>query len=758
MKNINTRIVGTIIYGYRRWLPIVIAASIYAFFAWRNRDFAIDDGMIYLRYISNFVHGYGLVYNPGVKFNGLTAPGYTLPLAFLAFVTHNPKLSVWLICTVTGFFGSMAWYGVFRTAFLQLKIPSTASAVYAYVSFLLSLTLPFFFLTYGMETTLFVFVSGLLVKAYLDERFFAVAFLAGWLACIRLEGGALLLGMLVHQLAFRRMLPPHIPRLLALFLTVPIFIFGFNFIYYGTLFSGTGMAKLWQGQTGLWGAHSFLHPPPFIYTFVFGDSKFTVIGLCVLALIGLVALWRSAVGVIIVIYLAVYTSVFVLLNIPNYHWYYYPYFSALPFLAVYGSAYLTAGARRAFRRGFGVLIALVAIAPLCTSAYYSVRYDTHPSPPDATYISIGKWIRIHTPPTSKIALPEIGFVGYYSDRYIIDTLGLVNRYNASEVHRMMFDGWLAHYRPDYILVHTPAWWPLEYGLYAAAARYGVSEVCDFNFPPYRLFKVGGEPGTGATCEGQRWLSIGSHPSPRITKIASGVAGQIGQVQVVGNVVRAQFHVDSQLPALAGFTIHSRDAYGMAAPERLPIEPTGNGELPTPIPTSWKLVAFFPNQAAAQKWGRAPKLFASDGHGDTYRLGPAVAQSESYSDAFFTGAANNQCSLDAIDGKPSADIASVSANSATSFGGWAGDGHGMAVGHGLLILRGARQTYTISFVTDVDRPDVVGALNSAGMAHSGFNLTATLTGVPPGIYSLLLASAAHTAPDVCSLNRTLTVKR
>lgn len=119
------------------------------------------------------------------------------------------------------------------------------------------------------------------------------------------------------------------------------------------------------------------------------------------------------------------------------------------------------------------------------------------------------------------------------------------------------------------------------------------------------------------------------------------------------------------------------------------------------------------------------------------------------------ATNPQCSLDVINGRSSADASAVAPGAATYFGGWAGNGNGAALDHGLFILKGMQQSFAAPFATGVMRPDVAQALNSEGMARSGYNLTATLDGVEAGTYSLFVADFAH--PSVwCDLHRTLTV--
>ena len=52
------------------WIAVAIFATNTALL-W---DWELDDALIYARYIDNFTKGNGLVFNPGIKVNGLTSP------------------------------------------------------------------------------------------------------------------------------------------------------------------------------------------------------------------------------------------------------------------------------------------------------------------------------------------------------------------------------------------------------------------------------------------------------------------------------------------------------------------------------------------------------------------------------------------------------------------------------------------------------------------------------------------------------------
>jgi len=94
----------------------------------------------------------------------------------------------------------------------------------------------------------------------------------------------------------------------------------------------------------------------------------------------------------------------------------------------------------------------------------------------------------NTPADSKVALLEIGHVGYYSDRYIIDILGLVTPLNAKFVGQRNLNEWLKHYTPDYMLAHSPLWHK-EHSAKVIALLGDARTVDDFNVPNFQLVKV-----------------------------------------------------------------------------------------------------------------------------------------------------------------------------------------------------------------------------------------------------------------------------
>ena len=80
------------------------------------------------------------------------------------------------------------------------------------------------------------------------------------------------------------------------------------------------------------------------------------------------------------------------------------------------------------------------------------------------YPAVGFWLATHTPPGTRVEAGEIGTLGWFCQGCrILDILGLTLPKNAIHVAHKDAVSWLAEDRPEYVVVHTPAWvsrtWP-----------------------------------------------------------------------------------------------------------------------------------------------------------------------------------------------------------------------------------------------------------------------------------------------------------
>jgi hypothetical protein len=103
------------------------------------------------------------------------------------------------------------------------------------------------------------------------------------------------------------------------------------------------------------------------------------------------------------------------------------------------------------------------------------------------YAKIGNWIKENTPTHSSVGLVEIGTVGWHADRFIVDILGLVNKYNSNFIAQKDLYGWLSKYQPDYILRHEPSW-PHEKSTELLEKLGYYAPVENFNINGYLMLK------------------------------------------------------------------------------------------------------------------------------------------------------------------------------------------------------------------------------------------------------------------------------
>jgi hypothetical protein len=116
----------------------------------------------------------------------------------------------------------------------------------------------------------------------------------------------------------------------------------------------------------------------------------------------------------------------------------------LPFVVLYGwwalEHFRLSGEGR-FRRA--VLAVALGLSVAVNVAVYRIQVVPHTSEFTAgmerTLIPWGKWLAAHTPHEALVATPDIGAIGYYSDRRVLDLGGLVTPGMVSLMDRLNYD-------------------------------------------------------------------------------------------------------------------------------------------------------------------------------------------------------------------------------------------------------------------------------------------------------------------------------
>jgi arabinofuranosyltransferase len=444
-------------------------------------EYTLDDALIYYRYIDNAVSGNGLVYNIGEKFNGLTSPLFTYISVAVNFVTGDiPSTQI----IISALFLALSCFFLIET----IKI-NNLPVVFAVAGAALISVNRFLYLTFGMETMLFFLLAVITIYLFFREDYFLMGISSAALFLTRGESIFLITSLIIFHFVLKRKFPSWNIFIIPLLMLAANYLF--NHFYYGEFMPNTAKAKMWQGDSGLWRSWPFLRISHYIYQ---DSTRFFPVAIkeamaalyALLAIAGLFAGIRKSVLIqVLTLFLIKYTAFYIIFNVPGYLWYYAPYFLAGSVFIAYGLHWLYNFAGKHLKGKKPAVLAVSVFLVLYVS-FFAVSIELMPSDKgNSDYRKIGLWLKDNTPPDAKIAAVEIGHIGWYSKRYIIDILGLVNPINAELIGKRKFADWLLYYDPDYIFLHDPLW-VHEQGMPPFIQSGRFVKVPGFNFSGYMM--------------------------------------------------------------------------------------------------------------------------------------------------------------------------------------------------------------------------------------------------------------------------------
>lgn len=386
---------------------------------------ALDDFFITYRYAANLAAGEGLVFNPGERVFGTTAPGLALLLAALHLLTRIPIH--WLGTLLTGLALLATALVLLREAAARDRLPEALAGG----TFLMAST--FLWGVHGAETHP-VLASLLLAALVAERRPGAAGALAGWAVWLRPDAliGAGLLGALLLGRGQRQVIR-YGTALIALGLVGA----GLAFAWFGEVlpqtwtakraaFGGTEGGGLSEAFSSFWSAGA-----PLLRRHL-GEAWPLVIAA------GLVGLWPLArraglPGRLLALDALALALVYPFLGVTFAAWYVVPVMVA----ALYGLAFavgavarrLTASApgrvsRAALALAVSALLLAVPVRSIAPGAWRWYRGAENPLH-HAGYREAARWIRDNSRSSDSIGFVEVGTLAYYSNRTVVDLMGLV---------------------------------------------------------------------------------------------------------------------------------------------------------------------------------------------------------------------------------------------------------------------------------------------------------------------------------------------
>jgi hypothetical protein len=397
------------------------------------RHYLTDDTFIHLQYARHLAHGQGLVFNLGERVYGCTSPLWATLIAD-GMVLGFDGLAV---AKGLGFLSTLASVGLFlqlmRRTVHTPGIRAAATIAWAGHAWMARWSLS------GMETPLAVALALAGFVAFTEGRQWGsrpVRTGALWaLAALTRPEAVLLLILWGVFLVIDTDSRPGLRRLVFGALP-PAVIYGgwlvFSRAYFGTFWPQTLTAKAAGGGGLELGLHNLWRQVR-----IMGATDGVMVLLLALALVfGGRRMWPSAMRAQRFLpwtWVLAVPALYVARGVPVLSRYLLPLMPILAWLAWRAAERWWVGdaepggsrARRAGRLAFVV----AALSLALNLAVYQTRVIPHVNDFTAglraSVITWGEWLRDHTPTDAMVAAPDIGAIGYASERRVLDTAGLV---------------------------------------------------------------------------------------------------------------------------------------------------------------------------------------------------------------------------------------------------------------------------------------------------------------------------------------------
>lgn len=455
-----------------RW-GLAVALVLCAALMWPLRGYLTDDTFIHLQYARHLSQGQGLVFNAGERVYGCTSPLWVsliadgMALGFDGIVTAKVLGGLATLWSVTLFFQLM------RRNVRTPAVRATATVAWACHAWMLRWSLS------GMETPLAVALTLAGFVAFTEGMQWGsrpVRTGALWaLAALTRPEAALLLLLWGIFLVVDTDSRPGLRRLVAGALP-PAMIYGawllFARFYFGTFWPQTLSAKS-AGGGGLAVQLDNLWRQARIVAATDG----VLVGLLVLALaIGGRRLWPDRIRAQRLLpwaWVIAVPMLYVARGVPVLSRYLLPLMPVVAWLAWRAAECWSLGRETTPRRSARTAAIGAALAVLVIAQNLFV-YRTVVVPQVTSFTAgleqslsrWGRWFARETPPGTRIATPDIGAIGYYSRRPVVDLAGLVTPAIVPLLEREPQETMIAQLRfadvarPAYLMDRAPRAWDL----------------------------------------------------------------------------------------------------------------------------------------------------------------------------------------------------------------------------------------------------------------------------------------------------------
>lgn len=448
---------------------LLVSAIIFACFGDRH----YDDPYISYRYAQNLAGGEGFVYNRGEYVQSTTTPLFTLILALAALVTQDLPTAANIVGALCLAAGALCLGCIFLSDQQRLAALIVLVAYPAY---------PLLVNTLGSEIPLFLLLCLLSFYASLQQRYNLTAMCLALATLTRPEGALAAVAVFIGAVWRYRMqvVEPRFLCAAGLYASLISAWLLMSWMYFGNPLPVTLYAKQAQGALpisvrylpGLMAMVSQSIPQPALW---FAAVLAFIGGIC--------ALKRKHAVLLIVSWAVMHTLAYGALGVSRYFWYYAPVVTGLITAVAIGAEHAVQWVSRVAPRASKVIGALLLGAVVATMALSAVTITQTSNRRTEIYRTAGEWLRANTSADDSVGALEVGAVGYYAQRRIIDFAGLIQpdvaqrlwlsqSYDETAIYAM------DRHQPDYVAIRDDQVGPLTRSRLEQACRTVWHEVMD----------------------------------------------------------------------------------------------------------------------------------------------------------------------------------------------------------------------------------------------------------------------------------------
>jgi hypothetical protein len=441
----------------------IAAVILWVWYKWYTGR-QMEDSLITFRYVENILNGHGMVFNVGERVLGTTTPLFTLLVASISFFFGAD-----CIIQVADAISVLSSLGTALILYYSLRSRSDLIAAIAAVTFAVN-PITIWLSGGGMETAFVIFLMAACWFAAVEGKYYQSGALAGALALTRpdsLAWSGLVFVLIVWTIyrQKRSFAATSSWLSLAFFVVLPWVIFAW--LYFGSPIPNTIAAKLTIDAAKR--EFSIFAIGEVLQLAGVTNGSWSLLSLAQAALFiagcwGL-ALKRQLHFAIFPVYAILFSGVLYFGNAPFADWYWAPCKWATLVTCVVGTCLLIQSVARQWnlerlhiptQLAFGAVICGYSALHLSSSipqdkAYQQIEVSTRQA--------VGEWLKQNTPESAIILTEPLGYIGYYSDRPILDMAGLVSPQiveiaKHSPNNAETFKRTVNRHSPNYIVLRT----------------------------------------------------------------------------------------------------------------------------------------------------------------------------------------------------------------------------------------------------------------------------------------------------------------